>query len=143
MNNFFSDFFEFNFPNFIVVYTNGSVSPLSTGYSSYIPVLYKSFTSNLPSFYSSFITECYAIIAIILIFSFLPKEILNCIARVFNLFLSNPFNFHFSSLVLHTKTILFHLNLSSFNIQLFWVLSHVGIRGHEVANSFAINPLQI
>jgi len=44
-----------------VVYTDGSVYPLSAGHAFYIPELQVSFTSNLPPTSSSISAECYAI----------------------------------------------------------------------------------
>jgi len=38
--NIFSDFIESNFPDFIVICTDGSVSTLKAGYSFYIPELH-------------------------------------------------------------------------------------------------------
>jgi len=61
VNQIFSEFLELNFHHFIVMYTDGSVSPLSAGYFVYIPELHISLSNNLlPS--SSFTAECYAII---------------------------------------------------------------------------------
>jgi len=53
VSNFFSEYF----PNFIAVYTDGSLSPLWAGYAFYIPELHVSFTNNLPLSSSSFTTE--------------------------------------------------------------------------------------
>jgi hypothetical protein len=62
VNKIFSEFLNMNFDHFIVVYTDGSVSPLSAGYSFFIPELHISFSNNLPPSSSSFTAECYAII---------------------------------------------------------------------------------
>lgn len=43
VNNIFVDYLNANFPNFTVVYTDGSVTPTSAGYSVYIPALLFSF----------------------------------------------------------------------------------------------------
>jgi hypothetical protein len=68
-----------NFDNFIVVYTNGSVSPLFVGYSFLIPELHISFSNNLPPSSSSLTAEYYAIIeALSLISNLASKQILNC-----------------------------------------------------------------
>ncbi|KAL4153575.1 hypothetical protein QTP88_001408 [Uroleucon formosanum] len=53
INSLFTDFIDNNFADFIVIYTDGSVSPLSAGYSFYIPNLHISFTNNLPPSSSS------------------------------------------------------------------------------------------
>lgn len=62
VNKKFSEFLKLNFDHFIVMYTDGSVSPLSAGYSFYIPELHISFSNNLPSSSWSFTAECYALI---------------------------------------------------------------------------------
>lgn len=49
-NAVFSNFLRENFLNFIVVYTDGSVSPLSAGYAFYVPELHISYANNLPPF---------------------------------------------------------------------------------------------
>ena len=140
INNLFSDFLFTNFPDFVAVYTDVSVSPLSAGCSFFIPELCISFSSNLPPTSSSFTAECYAIIeALNLISSFSPNKFLiasdsmSCLQSL----TSNPFNPHISPLVLHIKSILFRLNQLNFCIEFLWVPSHVGIHGNEVADSLA------
>uniref|UniRef100_A0A2S2QL67 RNase H type-1 domain-containing protein n=1 Tax=Sipha flava TaxID=143950 RepID=A0A2S2QL67_9HEMI len=103
INNAFFDFLNSIFPDFIAVYTDGSVSPLSAGYSFYIPELHISFTNNLPPSASSFTAECFAIVkTLTLISSFLPDKFLiatdsmSCLQS----FTSNPFNFQISPLIL-------------------------------------------
>lgn len=39
INNIICDFLNTNFPDYTAVYTNGLISPLSVGYSIYIPEL--------------------------------------------------------------------------------------------------------
>jgi ribonuclease HI len=51
-----------NFPNSLLVFTDGSVSTSSAGFSFYIPTLKISFSSKINSLASSYTTECYAII---------------------------------------------------------------------------------
>jgi hypothetical protein len=76
VNAAFSNHFIVNFPNFIVVCIDGSISPLSAGYTFYIPELHVSLTNNLPSSSSSFTAECYAIIeALTLILNFSQTNI--------------------------------------------------------------------
>jgi len=122
-----------------VVYTDGSVSLLSAGYSFYIPTLHFSFTSNILPSSTSFSTECFSII-----------EALNCIPSFSNnTFLiatdsmaclqslnSFSFNSYLPPLILHIKSILFSLSQLDFDIQFLWV-SHVGICGNEYADSLA------
>jgi hypothetical protein len=91
------------FFNFTTVYTNGSVSPLSAGYTFYIPDLQLSFTSNLPPTFSSFTAECYVITEVLkLIQNFPPKYYLIVLDSMSYLqeFNSNPFNSHLSPLIL-------------------------------------------
>lgn len=57
-----SPFIECNFTDFIVIYTDGSVSTLSAGYSFYITELHISCTSNLLPSSSSFTAKCFAIV---------------------------------------------------------------------------------
>lgn len=62
VNAAFSNNLTVNFLNFIIVYTDGSLSPLSTGYAFYILVLHVSLTNNLSSSFSSLTAECYTVI---------------------------------------------------------------------------------
>jgi hypothetical protein len=48
VNATFSNHLIVNFPNFIIVYIDGSISPLSAGYAFYIPELHVSLTNSLP-----------------------------------------------------------------------------------------------
>ncbi|KAL4099050.1 hypothetical protein QTP88_023545 [Uroleucon formosanum] len=140
INSLFTDFIDNNFANFIVVYTDGSVSPLSAGYSFYIPNLHISFTNNLPPSSSSFTAECFAIIeALNCISSFSYKKFLIASDSMSCLQSLNSFslNSHPSPLIIRIKSILFSLGQLDFNIQFLWVPSHVGIRGNEYADSLA------
>ncbi|KAL4112254.1 hypothetical protein QTP88_016075 [Uroleucon formosanum] len=140
LNSFFTDFIDNNFADFIVVYTNDSVSPLSAGYSFYIPNLHISFTNNLPPSSSSFTAECFAIIeALNCISSFSYKKFLIASDSMSCLQSLNSFslNSHPSPLFIGIKSILFSLSQLDFNIQFLWVPSHVGIRGNEYADSLA------
>lgn len=51
-----------NFPLFILINTDDSVSQSFAGYSLCTPEFYISFTNNLPPTASSFTAECFAII---------------------------------------------------------------------------------
>ena len=44
----FLNYLNFNYSNFVAIYTDGLVSPLSNGYAFYIPKSHISFTNNLP-----------------------------------------------------------------------------------------------
>jgi len=119
VNKIFSEFLKLNFDNFIVVFTDGSVSPLSAGYSFYIPVLHISFSNNLPPSSSSFTAECYAIIEALSLISNLDSnkylivsDSMSCLQAL----ISNPFDSHLSSLVLIIKSIILKLHLANYTI---------------------------
>ena len=140
INNLFLAFIESKFPDYMVVYTDGSVSPLSAGFSFYIPQLNISFTSNLPPSSSSFTAECFAIIeALNMISTFsnnnvlIASDALSCLQSLN----SCPFSSHVSPLILRIKSILFNLSQLNFNIQFLWVPSHIGISGNEYADKLA------
>ena len=140
INAAFSNHLNAHFPNFIVIYTDGSVSPLSAGYAFYIPELHVSFTNNLPPSSSSFTAECYAIFeALTLILNFGPNNYLiasdsmSCL-QALN---SNPFNSHLSPLILRIKSLIFTLNQLNYTIHFLWIPSHIGILGNEVADNLA------
>uniref|UniRef100_A0A2S2R880 RNase H type-1 domain-containing protein n=1 Tax=Sipha flava TaxID=143950 RepID=A0A2S2R880_9HEMI len=140
VNKIFSEFLNINFSDHIIVYTDGSISPLSTGFSFYIPELLISFTNNLPPSSSSFTAECYAIIeALILISRLAPNNYLiasDSLSRLLAL-KSNPFNFHPSPLALCIKHITLTLHQSNYFIQFLWIPSHIVIYGNKVADSLA------
>lgn len=139
-NNNFSNLINCNFYNFIVVYTDSSVSPLSVGYSFYIPEFHMSFTSNLSPSSSSFTAECFTIIEALNIISTLQyktfltaTDLLSCLQSL-NSF---SFKFHISPLVLRIKSILFSLGRLDFNIQFLWISSHADISSNEIAYTLA------
>jgi len=147
INSLFSDFIENNFANFIVVYTNGSVSPLLAGYSFYIPNLHISFTNNLPPSSSYFTAECFAIIeALNCISSFSNKKFLiasDLSDNVLTMPCLQSLNFfslnsHPSPLILSIKSIFFGLGQLDFNIQFLRVPSHVGISGNEILSKISL-----
>lgn len=140
INKIFSEYLNANFGNYIRVYTDGSVSPLSAGYSFYIPELHISFTNNLPPSSSSFTAECYAIIeALTLIANLTPNyyliasDYLSCLLSL----RSNPFDSHISPLVLRITQLTLNLHQSNYYIYFLWIPSHMGIHGNEVADSLA------
>ncbi|XP_026819622.1 uncharacterized protein LOC113558364 [Rhopalosiphum maidis] len=140
INKIFTDFLNTNFSNHIIVYTDGSVSPLSASFSFYIPELHISFTNNLPPSSSSFTAECYAIIeALILISKLAPNnyliasDSLSCLLAL----KSNPFNSLPSPLALRIKHVTLTLHQSNYSIQFLWIPSHIGIYGNEVADNLA------
>jgi len=100
VNNIFSNL-NLYFPNFMVIYTDGSVCRLSAGYSFYIPDLHVSFANYLPPSLSSFTAESYAIYeALLFISNTVPRNYLiasdsmSCL----QLLVSNPFNSKMSPL---------------------------------------------
>jgi ribonuclease HI len=140
INNIFSDFIVCNFPDFIVIYMDGSVSPLSAGYSFYISQLHISCTSNLPSSSSSFPAELFAIVEVLNFIStssykkfLIASDSMFCLQSLY----FHTFNSNLSPLILRIKSILFGLGQSSYDIQFLWIPSHVGTRGNEITDSLA------
>lgn len=109
----FRIFFNSNFPDFIVVNTNGPVSLLLADYAFIIPELHIYFTNNLPSSSFYFTDECYIKIeTLTLILNLAPS---NCLissdsVSCFQALNFNPFNFHLSPLVLRIKSLVITLN---------------------------------
>uniref|UniRef100_A0A2S2Q117 ribonuclease H n=1 Tax=Sipha flava TaxID=143950 RepID=A0A2S2Q117_9HEMI len=139
VNKIFSEFLNMNFDNFVVVYTDGSVSHLSAGYSFFIPELHISFSNNLPPS-SSFTAECYAIIEALSLISnlasnkyLIASDSMSCLQAL----ISNPFDSHLSSLVLIIKSIILKLHQDNYTIQFLWVSSHIGIHGNEFTDNLA------
>ncbi|VVC28773.1 Ribonuclease H-like domain,Ribonuclease H domain [Cinara cedri] len=139
VNNSFSSYL-LNFSNFIIIYTDSSVSPLSAGYSFYIPELHVSFSNNLSSSSSSFTAECYAILeALHFISNLAPNNYLiasdsmSCLQSL----ISNSFNSKLSPLVFQIKSYLYFLNQSNRLIQIIWIPGHVGVHGNEKADELA------
>jgi len=54
VNSLFLDYMHITFPLFILIYTDGSVSPPSSRYAFFIPDFHISFSNNLPSTGSSY-----------------------------------------------------------------------------------------
>ena len=140
VNNILSNHLKLRFPNTLVIYTDGSVSRLSAGYSFYIPELHVSFANNLPPTTSSFTAECYAIYEALLFISntdpgnyLIATDSLSCLLAL----VSNPFNSKLSPLVLRIKSFIYYLNNSHRSIQFLWIPSHIGILGNEVADRLA------
>jgi len=140
VNKLFSNFLNLNYPNFTIIYTDGSVSPLSAGYSFYIPELLISFSNNLPPSSSSFTAECYAILEALLFISdlapnsyLIASDSMSCLQSL----TSNPFNSKLSPLVFQIKLFLYTLKQSNHHIQFLWVPSHIGIHGNEAADGLA------
>jgi len=140
VNKLFSNFLNQNYPNFTIIYTDGSVSPFSAGYSFYIPELHISFSNNLPSSSSSFSAECYAILEALLFISdlapnnyLIASDSMSCLKSL----ISNPFNSKLSPLVFQIKSSIHILKQSNHHIQFLWIPSHIGIHGNETADGLA------
>lgn len=73
VNNLFLDYLKDSFPSYILIYTDGSVSPLSPGFSFFILKLCISYSSNLFSTSSSFSAEYYAILHALTLISSFPQ----------------------------------------------------------------------
>jgi ribonuclease HI len=138
VNKIFSKFLNMNFDHFIVVYTDGSVSPLSVGYSFFFPELHISFSNNLPPSSSSFTAECYAIIEALSLISnlaankyLIASDSMSCLQAL----ISNPFDVHLSSLVLIIKSIILKLHQDNYTIQFLWIPSYIGLHGNEFADN--------
>jgi len=140
VNKLFSNYLNLNYPNFTIIYTDGSVSPLSAGYSFYIPELHISFSNNLPPSSSSFTAECYAILEALLFISdlapnnyLIASDSMSCLQSL----ISNPFNSKLSPLVFQIKSYIYILKQSNRQIQFLWIPSHIGIHGNETADGLA------
>ena len=115
VNKLFSNYLNLNYPNFTIIYTDGSVSPLSAGYSFCIPELHVSFSNNLPPSSSSFTAECYAILEALLFISnlapnnyLIASDSMSCLQSL----LSNPFNSKLSPLVFQIKSYIYIISSS-------------------------------
>jgi ribonuclease HI len=131
-----------NFPNSLLIFTDGSVSTSSAGFSFYIPTLNISFSSKINSLPSSFTTECYAIInALEFIFSFEFNNFLiisdsqSCLLAI----ASESFNSSLSLLIFIIKSLVYHLSLVNKIVNFFWIPSHVGIDGNERRDHLAFS----
>jgi len=125
VNNLFLEYFKVNFPNFIAIYTDGSVFSFSTICSVYIPALYIFFSNNLSSLSSSFTIKCYIIIeALLLTSNFPPSKYLIASDSIscLQFLISSPFNSHLSPLIFHINSIIFHLLRANFIIQFYGCL---------------------
>lgn len=140
VNNLFLDFVRDKFPNSTLIFTDGSVSPLSAGYAFHIPDLHISMSSNLPPSASSYTAECFALLeALKLISTLTPKNYLivsDSLSSLQNLS-SNVFKSNPSSISINIRNLLYKLDSSGCVVQFLWVPSHSGISGNEVADSLA------
>lgn len=146
VNGLFQDFIHNTFPLFILIYTDGSVSPISAGYSFFIPELCISFTNNLPPTASSFTAKCFAIVeSLQLISTIQPNKFLigtdslSCLQSLSsNVFKSPP-----NPLIFLIRNLLFSLEAKGFELQLLWIPAHIGITGNETADYLVKNTASI
>ena len=140
VNSLFIDYIQEHFSRFILIFTDGSSTPLSAGFSFYIPDFHISFSNNLPPTASSYTTECFAIMEALLSISSLPSnnflivtDSLSCLQALS----SNCFKSQTSALIIKIKLLLFTLFESGSEVQFLWVPGHVGIAGNEYADHLA------
>ncbi|XP_025418121.1 uncharacterized protein LOC112688914 [Sipha flava] len=140
VNGLFLDYIRNNFPDFILIFTDRSVTPLSASFTFVIPEFHISFTNNLPPTASSYTAECHAIIESLLLISTLITnkfliitDSLSCLQAL----ASNVFNTPNSPLIITIRSLLHTLTELNFNIQFLWVPGHTGISGNETADSLA------
>ncbi|KAL4098867.1 hypothetical protein QTP88_023385 [Uroleucon formosanum] len=140
VNNLFLDYIQNNFPNSILIYTDGSVSSLSAGYAFFILDLHISMSNNLPSSASSFTTECFAILEALSTISALPPSsyliVIDSLSCLLSLS-SDFFNSRPSPISIRIRQLLYELTLSDFIVEFLWVPGHFGIKGNEIADSIA------
>jgi len=124
VNSFFLDYIVNIFSFHTLIFTDGSVYPLSTDYVFHIPKLHISFSNNLPPTVSSFAAECFAIFEVLQLISTLaPNNFLIASDSLSYLqaLANDVFKSHPSPLHLKIRKILFNLAQSGFDIQFLWV----------------------
>lgn len=134
-----------SFPDFTIIFNNGSVIPLSSDFTFYIPELHISFLNNLPSTASFYTTKCYTIIEALLISSstsnkfLMATDSLSCL----QVLISNVFKLLPSSLIIKIRFLLYNLTKLSHTVQFLWIPIHIGIFGNETADSLAKSTASI
>jgi len=142
VDSLFNEYISYNVPSSVQIFTDGSVSPNSAGFSFFIPSLDISFADKLHPLTSSFSAECYAIISA-LQFSFtleyssflILSDSQSCLLAIS----SDPFLSSLSPLVLIIKSLVYRLSLADKTVKFLWIPSHVGIAGNERADHLAFS----
>lgn len=144
VNNLFSSYMSFSFPNSILIFTDGSVSANSAGCSFFIPKFNILFATNLPPVISPFAAECFAIIHALRFITTAPinnylicSDSQDCLLAIS----SDPFRSHTAPLIFNIRSLIFLIFSQGKTIQFHWVPGHVGIVGNEIADSLATSKL--
>jgi hypothetical protein len=152
VNVLFKDFIKTHYPNYYLIFIDGSVSILSAGYYFYIPSVSMKFSNNVPLSAFSFTTVCLAIIEALYSIKSLSNRnfiILSDSQACLMILNSSPFQTAIFHLVFLIRTILLILISDSFNHFFLWVLGHAGILVNEMADlatscsNFISSPIKI
>jgi ribonuclease HI len=140
VNNLFYSFVSSEFPNYSIIYTDGSVSSNSAGFSFYIPSLQLCFSDCLPYLSSSFSAEGFALIHALRYIHSLPPNSFLIVTDSQSLLYSimgNPFKSGSSVFSIFIRSLIADLEAAGHLLKFLWVPSHVGITGNEKADSLA------
>ncbi|KAL4103296.1 hypothetical protein QTP88_018673 [Uroleucon formosanum] len=142
VDSLFNEYISYNFRSSVQIFTDGSVSPNSAGFSFFIPSLNFSFSDKLHPLTSSFSAECYAIISalqFIFTLDFSSFLILSDSQSCLLAISSDSFLSSLSPLVLIIKSLIYRISLADKTVKFFWIPSHVGIAGNERADYLAFS----
>ncbi|KAL4156135.1 hypothetical protein QTP88_000170 [Uroleucon formosanum] len=142
VDSLFNEYISYNFRSSVQIFTDGSVSPNSAGFSFFIPSLNFSFSDKLHPLTSSFSAECYAIISalqFIFTLDFSSFLILSDSQSCLLAISSDSFLSSLSPLVLIIKSLVYRISLADKTVKFFWIPSHVGIAGNERADYLAFS----
>lgn len=139
-NNLFNQYINDHYSSSILVFTDGSVSSSSAGYSYFFPLLQIQSSVRISPYVSSFTAESCAILdALNCISSLSPGHFLIVSDSQSSLLAisGNPFVSKCSPVILKIRSVLWSLNSRSFVISFLWVPGHIGISGNEKADALA------